>query len=206
MIKLPIQLPIQLPSTPMEHRATCLATQSRRQGFTMIELLAASTLTAMMMVFVLGSVSGLTVRQKELEKSDRSPSWKNRLVEQLRWDLTNAEIVEVQANRLLLTGFGGRDWKTGNPTQRRTEIVYEVKLTNNHGRLMRHETHVDELTNTNRRSDLMALGIASIAAVFPDEITTEGTPVWRVRYPNAVRVLIRDVAGQMVIQEELRWR
>jgi len=185
---------------PNRHR------RSHSQGFTMIELLAASTLTAMMMAFVLSAVSGLAVRQKKLAKTETSPSWEKLLIEQFHWDLTNAEIVEVQADRLLITGFGSRDWKTGNPTQQRAEIVYEVLRTNRQSRLMRHETHVSELTNINRRSQLMALGITSLIITFPDEVTNGGKLVQRVRYPNVVELRVRDTTGQIIVQEIMRWR
>lgn len=137
-------------------------TRSSKQpaGMTLIELMVASALAAMLMVALTGVLRSLVIQQRTIAEGGLAMAWKDRLLEQMRWDLTNARRFSAEPSRLRLVGYGGRDFNSGNVAQRPAEVVYEVIDGN---WLVRHEIHLDASTLHNRRSDLVCKGIGAMA-------------------------------------------
>lgn len=131
-----------------------------RFGFTAIEALAATTLASLMLVSVLGVLGTLSHGQKVLlAKSQDHASWHKQLTHQLQWDLENSRSMFVGTNQLVLKGFAGRDFASGRPTGRPTRVEYFLDLENAGGILLRRESHLDVLTNTNWRAEVVCVGV-----------------------------------------------
>lgn len=90
--------------------------RSSSDGFTLLELLCALTLSTLLMVAMLGVVGGLAKTEKTLDRHLPTPEWHRRLVAQIEQDLRAADELEVIPNGIRLTGFLGSDSKTGSST------------------------------------------------------------------------------------------
>ena len=142
---------------------------STRAGLTIIELLAAAALASMLMVAVLGLLRILVVKQRILVDQTRMPPWQHLLVHQLRLDLSNARRFELAPDRLLLVGYGGKDFDTRRPTHRPAEVLYRLVSVGDRTWLLRQETHVDSLSNANRRTEIACSGLSVITMDVPGE-------------------------------------
>ena len=101
----------------------------RRGAFTLLELLAASALSAVLMVVLLQVIGTLARGRVVLERdaaADEAP-WQADLAENLRWDLLNATEVEAGPNRLVLTGHGSLDRATLSAGHEPVTVVYALR-------------------------------------------------------------------------------
>jgi len=142
---------------------------STRAGLTVIELLAAAALASMLMVAVLGLLRILAAKQRILVDQTRMPPWQDLLVHQLRLDLSNARGFELAPDRLLLVGYGAKDFDTRRPTHRPAEVLYRLVSVADRTWLVREETHVDSLSNANRRMEIACSGLTMITMDVPGE-------------------------------------
>src|SRR5688500_4586809 len=79
----------------------------RPPGFSLLELLAASALAAVLMVVMLQVIGSLARSRVVLERdAAEGTPWQADLVENLRWDLLNAEEATAEPGRLVLIGHG----------------------------------------------------------------------------------------------------
>ena len=91
----------------------------RCRGFTLVEILLAVTIAAVLMAAVLAVLSGVGRDQKRLATQDKT----NRpaaAIELLRWDLTNADTITQAADGIVLEGHGGIDASSLKPNNRLT--------------------------------------------------------------------------------------
>ncbi len=133
-----------------------------RSGMTLIELLAATVLAALVMIATLGVIRSLATARKALDEAAVCQPWKRRLAEQLRADLLQSRLLKWDAQQLRLRGYAGRHPVTGVATQRPTEIVYAVRECGTRAFLVRVETALDAPSLGNHRSELAAEGISHI--------------------------------------------
>ena len=98
-------------------------------GFTLIELLAASALSAVLMVVVLQVIASLARDRVVLARDDAAgpAPWQGHLVENLRWDLLNADEGTAAPNRLRLVGHASLDRETLAPGHRPVTVVYALE-------------------------------------------------------------------------------
>lgn len=134
----------------------------QRRGLTLIELVVATALAALLMAAVAGVMRSLVMQKKVLLSNDPPTPWKDRLRDQLRWDFANARRFSAEAARLRLVGYGGADFDTGALTQRPTEVVYETIDVGPRSWLVRREIHLDASTLHNRRSDIVCAGVRAL--------------------------------------------
>jgi hypothetical protein len=134
---------------------------NRRRGLTMVEVLAATLLSALLMAAVLGVLKGVTGHQKVFTK-DFHESWQSRLGALLEWDLSNSKTVLVTADGFELRGFAGRDFVSGLPLHCRTSIQYVVKKVRDESCLVRAETHLDAPNLDSQRSELVLTRVEQI--------------------------------------------
>jgi len=120
----------------------------------------ATALAALVMVAMMGILRNLTVQQRVLLERAEVRTWRLPLVQQLRWDVANARRMAFLSGELHLTGYSARDFKTGQPTQRPTEITYFIVGSEHRNWLVRRETHSDDITNRNARSELVLAGVS----------------------------------------------
>ena len=99
-----------------------------RRGFSLLELLAASALAAVLMVVLLQVVGSLARSRVVLEGGAAGEEpWRADLVEHLRWDLLNAAEVTAERNRVVLAGHGSLDRATLSPGHLPVTVVYALE-------------------------------------------------------------------------------
>jgi Tfp pilus assembly protein PilV len=161
-----------------------MATPPRR-GLTMVEVLAATLLSALLMSAVLGVLKAVTGHQKAFTQGMQE-SWQPQLRALLEWDLSNSKTVLLTDDGFELRGFSGRDLVSGMPLHCRTSIQYEVKKVRDESCLVRTETHLDAPNLDSVRSGLVLSRVERIVLGEPGGSTpkttnaadaVEGTPL-----------------------------
>ena len=150
----------------------------RRHGFTLLEMLLALMVSAMLMTGVLAVVTGLDARglasgatpQAEAERmADTVEAW----VRLLREDLANATVGAGRENELTLTGYAALAGPQRERTHRPARVVYRIEDVAGRRWLVRRQTVLDLLSNDNTRCDLVCRGVRRFALVWtPDAMTT----------------------------------
>lgn len=128
-------------------------------GFTVIEVLAATALASVLMVVVLGVLTGMTRKERLLE-SQHSPIWHDRIVRQLTADLSGASRFSTGPG--VLTIVANSDSCSEQPKWLPTEIRYEVIEAGDVRLLIRTTRPLTQLT-TAQSSRLVCMGIDSLS-------------------------------------------
>lgn len=128
---------------------------------TLVELLPALALAALLLAALMGVVKGLAQQRRALAERE-SPAWRQAFLEQLRWDLLHARQMRSTPTRLTLEGFAARDFATGEATHRPTRVEYYIVEAGTQTWLLRQEAHLDELTNQHQRAELVCLNATSL--------------------------------------------
>ncbi len=97
------------------------------KGFTLVEVVVATALAALLMLAVLGATRSLTRAQADLLQNDRLKDRHPELVALIRFDLVHAQEVKLAKNRLVLEGFGALDPQTLSPVHRPARITYRLQ-------------------------------------------------------------------------------
>lgn len=128
-------------------------------GFTLIELLASMTLAAILMIAVIGLSSSVARTEKNLQATESTPPWLSQLMSTLQWEFKNAAKVEYKNNTLTITGHGCLESETMTPNHKRVKTTYSLKTVDNIFCLIRMQEELDNLTNRNRSTELVAKNI-----------------------------------------------
>jgi len=105
----------------------CRPGWGRRRGFTLVEVLVATTLGALLMVAMFMVLAGLGRERKALAQR-AAGTVPLQLMELLRWDLVNARTVRSQGKGVLLSGFGCLDETTMSPRSLQpVDVLYEIQ-------------------------------------------------------------------------------
>ena len=134
-----------------------------RSAFTLLEMMLACVLSALLMGGVL-LMTGAMARERARVTADESKPRATQLLKQLRWDLTNATTIAQLDNgrELILNGHGGLDARSLAPTGRLTRVIYEVR---GHGRdtaLFRRQDYLDEPARPETWTELVGMGVLKI--------------------------------------------
>lgn len=130
---------------------------------TLVELLAATCLSTLLMGGVLGVLTSLSRSQEAvLENHGFPPAWHQRLEEILAWDLENSRSIQGGGTQVTLIGFAGHDFSTGIPIHSPTIVRYEVIEVEDRRHLVRREIHPDSRSLENSISELICLDVAGI--------------------------------------------
>src|SRR5580765_2473538 len=127
----------------------------RRNGFTLIELMLASTLSVLLIAGVLFAVSSLARDARAAAARSGSPDLQGTL-NLLQWDLTNARSISQGADRhtTILVGHGAISPDTLQPDNRLVRIVYASKLRRNVWQLTRTQQYIDDPARPQTFSEL----------------------------------------------------
>ena len=143
---------------------------ARATGFTLVELLAA---TALSLLLVLACLAVLrSIRRAAAVANDLGADWTAAVGGRLRWDLANAVVVRQDARGLLLGGYGSRDGSTGEPTHRPVVVTYSVQTIGGRRWLVRDQAGLDPLAHDRGTTDLVAGDVGSFAVTMPPEQPT----------------------------------
>lgn len=131
-------------------------------GFTLIEMLLATVLAGLLMGGVLLMASAVG-RDRARVAADEIRPRGTPLVDQLRWDLTNATTFAQLDNgkAMILVGHGGLDAQALTPTGRLTRVIYEVRGEGANAALFRRQDYLDDPVRPQSWTELVALDIIS---------------------------------------------
>jgi hypothetical protein len=146
--------------------------QFRRSAMTLVELVAATILAALLMAAVLGVLKAVTREQRALRIHPSAEAWQAQLIRQLEWDLANSRSVTATATGFQLVGFAGRDFASGAALHCRASIEYVVQIVRGRSFLVRSEAHLDSANLDNQSLELVCNQIERIVL----SSTAESTP------------------------------
>ncbi|MEM7456248.1 MAG: prepilin-type N-terminal cleavage/methylation domain-containing protein [Planctomycetota bacterium] len=165
---------------------------ANRTGLTLIELMAALLLSAMLLAAITGLCGRLAEVNRQMLNAPASPPWHYQLENHLQKDFQNCRSVQLTPNRLLLAGYFTPDVSRGGLTpvaHAPMQIAYEVTSSDGRAMLLRRETRLDRTTGDGINASLVALDVASIRSpqrldsdVAPGQLTvgfhgTDGEPL-----------------------------
>lgn len=134
-------------------------------AFTLIEMLVATAISAVLMGAVLMILASLS---RDRRRFDRAVDAVNDrpLVERLRWDLANATTLaqSLDGKTLLLTGHGGIDPATLAPNGRICRVIYRCVVEDRSPLLVRDQFYLDEPVNPRPWRGLVGFGVTRLTA------------------------------------------
>ncbi len=110
-----------------------------RRGFTIIELLAASALAALLTLAGFRVIASINRSNAVMAKQESAAPDTAAVVELLRHDLLHARYIKTARNSLSLAGHGGVSPADYSPTHLPALIVYRVQRVGNHSWLVREQ-------------------------------------------------------------------
>ena len=135
-----------------------------RRGFSLIEMLAAAALSAVLMIGLLAVVSSVGRTRRAFAERQEQSGWSAGVADLIRFDVRNARTITAAANRLTLTGTGALDAATLVPTHRPVRVEYSLQQAAGQSWLVRRQTDLDVQSNRNSWSDAVCPGVAAFAA------------------------------------------
>ncbi len=135
----------------------------RRGGFTLIELMLASTLSVLLIGGVLFALASLSRDARASVAKDPAAELKGTL-ELLQWDLSNARSVSQSADHrtIVLEGHGAIAPDTLRPNGRLARVVYSCQWRGGVWRLTRGQQYLDDPARPQNWTDLAGMGVSSI--------------------------------------------
>jgi prepilin-type N-terminal cleavage/methylation domain-containing protein len=187
----------------------------RFRGFSLVELLVATALSAVLMAAVLAILTGVSRDRRRLTAAEHRPQ-PQAIVDRFQWDLTNAQTLSQSADgrSLFLVGHGAIDHATLAPNGRLASVTYTLHHNGPVSCLVREQRYLDDPAAPKPWRELVSTGVSNfrVTAQLNDEVIADqpgmpanpsgpraGPPVWRV--PERVRLLIEMSSG--VIDREL---
>ena len=141
----------------------------RRAGFTLIEMLVAGAIAALLvggMALMLGGLG----RDRARLQARTDAGHAEQMLELIRRDLTNATSVIAQPNLVAIDGFGGIDRSAMVCTNRAARIVYRVRRDGTRSALVREQRFLDDPVRTEPWAEVVASGATRLT------ITSDATP------------------------------
>lgn len=135
-----------------------------RRAFTLIEMLLAVVLSAMLIAALLVVLGGVA-RDRRIIRTINSAQGHDALLTQLRWDLANARTMTQSDDGLSLTlvGHGAIDRRTLTPTGRLVSVTY--RYTPGHsGALIREQECLDDPAQPQRWQETVAWDVTALSA------------------------------------------
>ena len=114
----------------------------RRRAFTLIELLAASALAAMLVLVLFQVIGSLGRTRAALDRKESAAAhepWKSDLLDMLRWDLANATERRLEPGRVTLAGHGSLDRRSLAAGHEPTAVIYELERRGSRSVLVRRQ-------------------------------------------------------------------
>jgi type II secretory pathway pseudopilin PulG len=135
-----------------------------RKAFTLLELLLANMLIAILLAGVLLLISSLSREQKKFAAAQNEDPT-TCILNLLRRDLSNSESIRPLSNQkgFILTGHAGLDSKSLTPTDRRARVIYDIRRRANVLCLIREQTYLDDPIKPQRFEALLATNITSLS-------------------------------------------
>lgn len=110
----------------MQDAATNLP-RIHHRGFTVVELIGALALSALLMAAVLTASTAIARGLADAPPSQQRIEWAAPAIEQMQWDLVNATVLTEADEGFVLTGAMGLHGRTLEPTQRMVRVRYYIE-------------------------------------------------------------------------------
>jgi len=174
----------------------------KRKAFTLLELLLANMLIAILLGALLVLISSLSREQKKATAAqDQDPT--NSILNLLRRDVSNSESVRPLASQkgFILSGHAGLDSNSLTPTDRRTRVIYQIRRRANTLCLIREQTYLDDPINPQHFEELIATNITSLSlsgtgatSADDEELNLDDTAAFTLPSSVMVHLALRDRA------------
>jgi prepilin-type N-terminal cleavage/methylation domain-containing protein len=178
----------------------------RRRAFTLIEMIVATLIAAMLTGAVLAAVAGIGRDRKRMNAEaavNVSPQW----LDLLRRDLTNATSMSATEGGVALEGNAGIDAKSLTPNNRLVRVVYRARENDDATTtLVREQRYLDDAIRPEPWSEIVAAGVTRITltpASADFEVirdANKSAPV-RLKVPTRVKVHLDTASG--AVDEEM---
>jgi type II secretory pathway component PulJ len=127
-----------------------------RRAFTILELLAATALTALLMAAVLHVVGAIGASRATLARqTEAGAAWRADLLDLLRRDMTNASKVSFRPDGMMLTGHGALDAGTLEFRHEPVTVVYGLSMIDGRSWLVRRQTPREGLSHAPAWAELI---------------------------------------------------
>ncbi|MEM8670553.1 MAG: hypothetical protein AAGG48_23710 [Planctomycetota bacterium] len=143
------------------------------RGFTALEVIMATALASLMMVAVLGVLSGIAAKERILgEQEEASPYWHRPFKQRLQRDLEGASTYSQRGDSIVIEGFGGR--RNGVPAWAPVQIHYRIQKAGDQSLLIR---DVVPLVQPSEQfpKQIVCLGVDSIQLEMIDQQESGGS-------------------------------
>ncbi|HEV8607955.1 MAG TPA: hypothetical protein VGQ99_21650 [Tepidisphaeraceae bacterium] len=136
----------------------------KRNAFTLLELLLANMLVAILLAALFLVISSLSREKKSLAPGQQQDSTGS-ILNLLRQDLSNSESARPLPNQrgMILTGHVSLDPKSLTPTDRRARVIYEIRRRAGTLCLIREQTYIDDAAKPLRWEELIATNVTFLA-------------------------------------------
>lgn len=160
-------------------------------GFTLLEMLAATALAAILLIALLAVTASLGRNAAHMKKADRRQTWSDGLVPLLQLDLANATSLRIETNSFILEGHGEIDLAEATPTQCLATITYSLRRVGDHTWLVREQCARNPLEPSKRSVDFVCADVRaiSLARVEGGQKATQ-LPMNGNSIPSAVRLVV----------------
>ncbi len=133
----------------------------RRKGFTMIELVAATALAALLFTVAVSVIRSLGRISTGNELAQ--PVWTLAVRQQLDWDLANAVVFRQDNHGLTLAGYGSLDRKTLQSTHLQVTVVYSLRQIGSQSWLVREQSGLEPRFADSNWSELLCGHVKTFA-------------------------------------------
>jgi prepilin-type N-terminal cleavage/methylation domain-containing protein len=173
---------------------------ARVRGMTLVEMVAALTLGALLTAGLTGALRGLVRQRQSLERVTTAPGLR-RFTELLTRDLERSRQARFEPGRLTLDGCAGRDEESG-VKQLPAEIRYELRTIDGSSSLIRCERLRDSLHDRDDRTELVLANIGSFRLVPIRATGAEASDHWSGPSPEQARIIITATGAEKPILAE----
>ncbi|MFP4354514.1 MAG: hypothetical protein ACLFUJ_05260 [Phycisphaerae bacterium] len=138
---------------------------ARTEAFTLIEVLAATVLTAGLMMGVMAVVSDLGPAGMGVqEPAEAFHQGLQEAADRIAFDVAAASEIDASLpGRIVLIGYCRLDGPAGRRVHRPVRVEYRIETIGQMRCLVRYQQGLDVLTNQNRRRDLLGVGLEQIS-------------------------------------------
>ena len=137
-----------------------------RRAFTLVEMMLAVVLAAMLMAAMLVVLGGVA-RDRRVVNMLRRPIGFDAVLGQLRWDLANARTItsSEDGTSITLVGNGSIDRESLSPNNRLVSVTYRCVASKDRSTLMREQECMDDPARPDRWQEAVAWDVKQIAVL-----------------------------------------
>lgn len=173
-----------------------MKTHRHNSGFTLVEMLAGTALSALFMLAVLAVIGAIGRGQKIFAEQSQNHEWSSPIMELLKFDLGNAVSIEPGKDDVVIKSFSAFDREDGQLLSRPVTVRYKVNVLNGRRWLVRQQRSDLDAVHVSEWSELVCPDVQSLelhrseAARPADEQTPQSASAKAAGPIDAVRVNI----------------